>query len=221
MTRGEYEKNYTPKPGPELRVRRDDGSLESLSYEEARDRKLITPKQYERRFGGLTEQASRTMNAGASHRAAVARALSEGKPVPAEVLADYPDLGGTTRTSINENATDQGLAQTPNASLEPDQRDGGRDGGAENVPKFPGTIKATMPSREETVRVVQAFFRIRHEQRGKLSVLPEYSKPTNAMRNERGIERPATTASRQPIVKKSANITSARWKTMNAADPNR
>ena len=30
--------------------------------------------------------------ADASHRAAVARALSEGKPVPAEVLADYPDL---------------------------------------------------------------------------------------------------------------------------------
>ena len=103
------------------------------------------------------------------HRKLIARAVSEGKPVPAEVLADYPDLGGTTRTSINEKATDQGLAQTPNASLEPDQRDGGRDGGAENVPKFPGTIKATMPSREETVRVVQAFFRIRHEQRGKSS----------------------------------------------------
>lgn len=46
---------------------------------------------------GLTRNASKEAynRAGdhiAAHRAAVASALSEGKPVPAEVLADYPDL---------------------------------------------------------------------------------------------------------------------------------
>jgi hypothetical protein len=42
----------------------------------------------------------------AEHRKAIVQALAEGKPVPAEVLADYPDLLETERASVMGRAKD-------------------------------------------------------------------------------------------------------------------
>jgi len=42
---------------------------------------------------GEAERLANLYVAGHSHKARIKRALSEGKPVPFEVLRDYPELG--------------------------------------------------------------------------------------------------------------------------------
>lgn len=42
---------------------------------------------------GYSKPGEHSLNLEIAHRAAIRRALREGKPVPKVVLADYPDLG--------------------------------------------------------------------------------------------------------------------------------
>lgn len=49
----------------------------------------------------------------ASHKNEVAKALSEGKPVPAEVLAEYPDLAGKAKPAAEPTPAAQPAAETP------------------------------------------------------------------------------------------------------------
>lgn len=56
------------------------------------------------------------------HKAAIQKALAEGNPVPAEVLADYPDLKPKTETP--KPKTEAPKAKAPKAKLQPQTRKG-------------------------------------------------------------------------------------------------
>jgi hypothetical protein len=121
MTRDEYldSNTYTPTEGPSLVVKNEGGEIEHVTYAEAFDRGLISKKQYDNRFGGLNEKQATRSGAIAHHHNAVFRALSEGKPVPPEVLADYPDLAAkqgkveaakpATRKQLEQDAKELGI----------------------------------------------------------------------------------------------------------------
>jgi hypothetical protein len=92
--------NVAKEPWQQTQAERLDVARKSLRPKEAQD------EQWVRDFLG---------NQKIYHRNDVKRALAEGKPVPAEVLADYPDLQQTTTTKEpNEEAKRQeGLQVAP------------------------------------------------------------------------------------------------------------
>lgn len=76
------------------------GYLGKKGEEEAPDARSLLPKDF-----------TLDVPAGLSHEAAIRKALSEGKPVPPEVLADYPDLAQQTEQKpVQQKAPAQEVA---------------------------------------------------------------------------------------------------------------